>query len=269
MKVALYVVALLIIGAVGYLTLDQTRRFEELQTHRLDTIAEFVKTSAFADVKEKELKDERAVLAEVQNQRNILQESISALKSTGQALSRDVAALDVTLDTQKAEFAELDKTIKEIAEILKDLGGDVTYDNLPEKIEQIEEDKKQKIAKVDELETLIEAADSLLTKNKAELDRLVQRKVTRDARIGRNAMEAVINTVNYDWGFVVVNAGTNSGFNPQTTLLVQRDGRAIGRVRPSSIEPNQTIAEMDFASLATGVRIMPGDRVILENPASN
>jgi hypothetical protein len=40
-------------------------------------------------------------------------------------------------------------------------------------------------------------------------------------------------------------------------------------VRPSAIEPTQTIAEIDFKTLADGVRIQPGDRVILTKPNSN
>jgi hypothetical protein len=43
----------------------------------------------------------------------------------------------------------------------------------------------------------------------------------------------------------------------------------VGRVIPSSIEPTQTIAEIDFKSLAVGVRIQPGVRVILADPVSN
>ena len=50
---------------------------------------------------------------------------------------------------------------------------------------------------------------------------------------------------------------------------MQRDGRMIGRIRPSSIEPKQTIAEIDFNSLATGVRLQPGDRVMLAKPNTN
>lgn len=273
MKTALYVVALLVIGAACYFSLEQTRKFEELQGTRLQTIKDNTRFAAQADQKEKELKDERGVLEEVQNQKAFLTQSISALKSTGQALQRDVAQLDVTLDIQKAEFEELDKALAEVEKILKgleDLGvSDINYDNLPQKIEEIEDDKKQKIAKVEELETLIEAADKLLTKNKDELGRLVQRKVTRDANIGRNSMEAVINTVNQAWGFVVIGAGSNQGFTPQTSLIVQRNGRLVGRVRPSSIEPTQTIAEIDYASLAPGVRILPGDRAILKNPNTN
>jgi hypothetical protein len=93
--------------------------------------------------------------------------------------------------------------------------------------------------------------------------------IERSSRISRNSMEAVITAVNQDWGFLVIGAGSNSGFTPQTDLLVRRDGRKIGRVRPSSIEPTQTIAEIDLESLAPGVRLQPGDRVILAKPTSN
>jgi hypothetical protein len=79
-------------------------------------------------------------------------------------------------------------------------------------------------------------------------------------------MQAVITGVNQEWGFLVIGAGSNTGFTPQTSLLVQRDGKMIGRVRPSSIEPTQTIAEINFKTLAPGVRIQPGDYVIYEKP---
>ena len=117
--------------------------------------------------------------------------------------------------------------------------------------------------------TLVASAEQLLAKNNDELDRLVKRKVDRDARIGRNSMESVITAVNQDWGFLVIGAGSNSGFTPQTSLVVERDGRFIGRVRPSAIEATQTIAEIDFSSLANGVLLQPGDRVILATPTSN
>ena len=52
-------------------------------------------------------------------------------------------------------------------------------------------------------------------------------------------------------------------------VSVERDGLKIGRVRPSSIEPTQTIAEIDLKSLSSGVRLQPGDRVILATPSSN
>ena len=102
------------------------------------------------------------------------------------------------------------------------------------------------MAKLDELETLVGSSEKMLAGSRADFDRLVKRDIERNSRIGRNSMEAVVTAVNQDWGFIVIGAGSNSGFTPQTSLIVQRDGRLIGRVRPSSIEPTQTIAEIDF-----------------------
>lgn len=269
MKAILYVVAILVAGGATFFTLEHTKKFEALQKDRLATIAENKKVSADADVTEKNLKDERALLAKAEQKREELTQSITTLKSTGAGLERDVNSLDDTLKGQDAEFAELEKTLQEVNKILADLGGNVTLDSLPEKITQIEEDKKAKQAKLDELETLVSAAEKLLEKNRAELDRLVQRKIQRNRNIGRNSMESVITAVNQDWGFLVIGAGSNSGFTPQTSLIVQRDGRMIGRIRPSSIEPTQTIAEIDFNSLASGVRLQPGDRVMLAKPNTN
>ncbi len=269
MKAILYVVAILAIGGAAFFTLEHTKKFEELQATRLQTIKTNKDVTANADATESDLKKESAVLATAEQRREELNQSITILRSTGATLQNELSELDNTLKAQDDEFAELDKTMKEVGEILKGLGADITLENLPEKIQQIETDKKDKIAKLEELETLVEAAEKLLAKNKDELDRLVKRKVDRDARIGRNSMESVVSAVNQDWGFLVIGAGSNSGFTPQTSLIVERDGRFIGRVRPSAIEPTQTIAEIDFNSLAAGVRLQPGDRVILAKPTAN
>lgn len=269
MKAILYVAVILVSGVAAYFSLEQSRKFEEVQTVRLKLKADNAAVSANAAVKEKELKDENAVLATSKDKQELLTQSISALKSTASSLERDVAELDNTLAGQKDEFAELEKTLEEVNTILEGLGGDVDLDNLPEKIEQIENDKKARVAKLDELEVLVDSAEKSLAKLRAEFDRLMKRDIERSSRIGRNSMESVVTAVNQDWGFLVIGAGSNSGFTPQTSLIVQRDGRFIGRVRPSSIEPTQTIAEIDFESLASGVRLQPGDRVMLAKPITN
>ena len=269
MKAILYVVAILVAGGAAYFTLEHSRKFGDLQKVRLETIKTNKDVSANADVKEKELKDAKGELATSETKREEVTQSISALKSSGSTLERDVAELDNTLKGQEEEFAVLEKALEEVNKILKDLGEDINLDNLADKIEQIDNDRKARIAKVEELETLVGAAEKLLASNRAEVDRLVKRKIERGARIGRNSMESVITAVNQDWGFLVIGAGSNSGFTPQTPLIVQRDGRFIGRVQPSSIEPTQTIAEIDFKSLSPGVRLQPGDRVMLAKPNAN
>lgn len=269
MKAILYVVA--IIAAIGaiYFTLGHTRKFEELEKDRLTTIQKNKDTSARADGTEKDLSKERGVLAAANTKREELTQSITNLKSTGSTLKRQEEELDATLEAQAKDFDQLNKTLDEVKKILAGLGEDITLDNLSEKIAAIQADKKSKQEKLEELQTLVASAEKLLEKNRAEVDRLMKRDMERNTRIGRTGMESVVTAVNQDWGFLVIGAGSNSGFTPQTSLIVQRNGRLIGRVHPSSIEPTQTIAEIDFDSLATGVRIQPGDRVMLAKPVTN
>ncbi len=192
-----------------------------------------------------------------------------ALGANSSSLKNEAGKLDDQLATQDQEFKELDATLKEVQGAFTDLGEDVTIDNLGDRILEIEEDLVAKRGKAEELGTLIEGARVSLAGKRSEVERLEQRRASRTERLARNATEARVTAVNHDWGFLVIGAGTNSGFNPQTSLLVTRDGRLIGRVTPSSVEATQTIAEIDPTTLAPGVRIQSGDRVILAKPAGN
>ena len=268
MKAILYIVAILVIGGAAFFSLNHSKKFEELQKLRLETIRTHKKTATDAYVKEKELKTAEDDLTASKAKREEFKQSISALKSTATTLEGSVSDANETLKTQDGEFKELDRTMEEVKKIVEGLGGDITIDNLPEKIQQIQDQKIAGEKSLEEKTTLVAAAEKKLASDRSELDRQIKRDMERNSRINRNSMESVITAVNQDWGFLVIGAGSNSGFTPQTNLIVQRDGRMIGRVRPSSIEPTQTIAEIDFNSVAPGVRMQPGDRVILTKPSN-
>lgn len=269
MKVILYVVAIIVLGGAAYFTLELKNRFEIVTKtiietkNKNDIVSDsLIKTNAELALAEKELKA-------AETKREELNQGHELIKSTGNDLQRELTVLNDTLKVQDEEFAVLEKAREEVANILKDLGDDITLENLGDKIKEIDDEFKARQAQLEEMQTNIGAAENKLTTTRAEFDRLVRRDVARTARIGRNSMEAVVTAVNQDWGFLVIGAGSNSGFSPQSSLLVKRGGRYIGRVTPSSIEPTQTIAEIDFASVAAGARIQPGDRVILAKPNAN
>lgn len=269
MKAILYIVAIVAACGAAVLSFTHSNKFKALEIDRLGTISTNKETTASADAADTEIKKEKALLAASQEKQELLTQSVSSLKSTGSSITTKIAQLKEDLTGQDEEFAQLNKALDEVNVILADLGGGVTLDTLPEKIQEIEDDKKAKQIKLEELEVLITGSEKTLASSRAELDRLAKRMVERNSRISRNAMGAVVTAVNQDWGFLVIGAGANSGFTPQTSLLVERDGRRIGQVRPSSIEATQTIAEIDLESLAAGVRIQPGDRVILAKPSTN
>jgi hypothetical protein len=269
MKAVFNIVLILAAGAAAFFSYSLSGKFQKEQAARIETKSKEAEAATEADATEKNLKNERVALAEATRQRDEVEQAIAALKSAEASLKRDIAGVDANLATQQAEFAELEKAIVEVQNQLKELDGNITIDNLGDEIVKIEESAKTKKARSEELLTLIEGAQKKISTSKAEAERLTTKVVESNVRISRNAMEAVVTAVNQDWGFLVIGAGSNSGFTPQTSLLVKRDGKLIGRVRPTAIEATQTIADIDLDSLAPGVRIQPGDRVILATPSAN
>ena len=270
MKFIFPILAILACAAAAFFSLTESEKFESVQKARLEDIATNKAVTAKADAADTKILEEKSILATAKDNLALVTQSVSALTSDSATLKRDATKVDDELATQEGEIVELNKTLEEVNKIIVSLDGDdVDIDTLPDKIVEIEEDIKTKGIKVEELDTLIGASEVTLASKQKAVSSLVKRKIARSERISRNAMTARVTAVNQDWGFLVIGAGSNSGVTPQTTLLVTRDGRLIGKVNPSSIEPTQTVAEIDLKSLAPGVRIQSGDQVILAKPAGN
>jgi hypothetical protein len=269
MKAIAYIIAIAIALGAAFFSFSHSSKFAELEKKHLSAMTAAQEVNAKLAAAEKNIKDEKALTVAAEDKLETAKQNISSIKTAGATYSTQATKLDAQLVQQASEQVLLDKTLEDVKSSLQGLGTDVTMDNLAEKIVEIDEGIKTKKTKLEELETLTAGAEKLLTSNRAEAGRLATRYVERNARIRRNATQAVVTAVNQEWGFLVIGAGSNSGFSPQTSLLVQRDGVKIGRVKPSSIEPNQVIAEIDLDSLATGVRIQPGDQVLLATPAAN
>ena len=265
MKIILYIVSILAIGGAAYFSYDHSVKFKDQQKVRLETIDKNKNITAQAEGTEKDLADEKKALATAVGERNDATASIENLKANETGLKRQLAELDATLDEQNAKLKSLANAIEEAKKGLAAAGltGDITLENIGEKIKELEDTKKNLERELETKQSLVSAAEKRLSTNKSEANRLTEKKMERDARMERNAMESKITSVNQDWGFVVIGAGSKNGFTPQTVLLVKRDGRLIGKVRPTSVEPTQTIADILTESMAPGVRLQPGDRVIL------
>ncbi len=269
MKVIFNILLIAAAGGAAFFSFAQSKKFEVQKTATTELAADNAKVTADVSATEKEKKDDLEILKAARDEKELAESSVNVLKASETSLKRDIAGLDTTLAGQKTEFDDLNKVLEDVNKILAELGGNVTMDNLGDEIVKMDESLKSKKARVEELATLIDGAEKKITSSKGEATRLSDRAIESSIRISRNAMEAVVTAVNQDWGFLVIGAGSNSGFTPQTSLLVKRDGRLIGRVRPTSIEATQTIADIDLNSLAAGVRIQPGDRVMLATPAAN
>lgn len=268
-KAILYALALVSLGGSIYFSLEHNRKFKELEALRLDTNQKNAMVTANAEVKEAEFRKLTEDLAVAEDKRDASKSALDLANTEGSNLERDVSNLNDTISGQKAEMDQINSDLAALDREFQELGADVTFDNVSDKVDEMTAQRDSLEERLNELNTLIEGAEKSLATKREDIGRLTRRETQRSARISRNAEESVITAVNQDWGFLVIGAGSNSGFAPQTNMLVMREGRLIGQVRPTAIEPTQTIAEIDFESLPVGARIQPGDRVMIAKPASN
>jgi hypothetical protein len=84
----------------------------------------------------------------------------------------------------------------------------------------------------------------------------------------RTGVRGTILAVNQAYNFVVLNLGTRQGVEPNSEMLVLREGTLIGRIRISTVEPATAIGDIITSSLARGVQVQPGDTVIYAGTSS-
>ena len=87
----------------------------------------------------------------------------------------------------------------------------------------------------------------------------VQRESSSSHRAG---VHGTVLAYNQAYNFVVLNLGARNGVEPNSEMLVLRDGTLIGKIRISSVEPATAIGDIIGNSLARGVQVQPGDSVI-------
>jgi len=84
----------------------------------------------------------------------------------------------------------------------------------------------------------------------------------REAGGGKTGVRGTVLAVNQAYNFVVLNLGGHQGIEPNSEMLVVREGILIGKIRISSVEPATAIGDIITNSLARGVQVQPGDTVI-------
>lgn len=206
--------------------------------------------------------------------RNETSASLDNEGSKENALRSSLAELDSEIEGYDADLVRIEENLEEarnlISELVPGAGANLDIDAVVAQIESLEEEAKQKEA---DLEDKIETADKLAS----QISRATNQKEGYQRRLGNfrkrialNGVTATVTAAENGYGFVIINRGANnSNINEQSKLLVSRGGAFVGRLTVDSIEPNQTIANIDQDSLKPGQRIQAGDRVVLETPVSN
>jgi hypothetical protein len=131
---------------------------------------------------------------------------------------------------------------------------------------QLEGAEKEKALLAEKLQEAQDRAAQPKEAAKAESKKRHDRETAtsqREAVSSRRAgVHGTVLAYNQAYNFVVLNLGARNGVEPNSEMLVLRDGTLIGKIRISSVEPATAIGDIITNSLARGVEVQPGDSVI-------
>ena len=164
-----------------------------------------------------------------------------------------------------ADLSKINKQIEELKSKLQDFGVS-SVQEIQEKMESLEASNKKLQEDIDQIKSATEVASKRRAEQASELASRQKEQAEYRAALAKNGEEYPVLSVDPQWGFVVIGAGQGSSIDPNTVLLVTREGRSIGKLKVTSLEKNQTVADIIKDSVPSGMSIQPGDRVQLLRP---
>lgn len=210
----------------------------------------------------KEIKDVHASWLETKT--NSKNEKIAATKAKNTTEQKETELQD----TKKAHEEVMAKRQQMNDEINRILGANGTPEEVLAKVEALKGEIDVATKEDDTLTKELDIAKRALTDAKSKEDRLKDVQVAREKAVKLGATKGNVGAVNTEWGFVVVNMGSNQGVTVDSKLLVKRGLQMIGKVNIIQISPNQTVADINPNDLIPGQQILPGDTVVFE-PTAN
>jgi hypothetical protein len=171
-------------------------------------------------------------------------------------VQKEKADLQTRLEANQAEIASLQKRVEEVGSKPAEAnpGAPSTVElqaQLDDARRQLDSAEREKVFLSEKIRTAQERSTQL-----------EEEKKRRAAAAGKAGVRGAVLAVNQAYNFVVLNLGGRQGVEPNSEMLVVRDGTLIGKIRISSVEPATAIGDIIASSLARGVRVQPGDIVI-------
>lgn len=265
MKSIFYILSVVAIGAAGYFGWEAKEKFDQQLSERNGLIQDNKNLSQ--DIKEKEKDKEQATDARdlALNEKAETKASLESAQSNETGLKRTLDDIGGELEELVAEEAQIDKAINQI----KDLFPGIELDEVQDKYNEMVDNEKKLTAEVEEAELIKTKLQETIAKNVADATRVDEKIRAANARVRGNTFQATVTGVDNEWNFVVIGAGEKSGLTPDSTLLVQRGGRLLGKLSVHKLEANSAIADIVPGSIPVGVVLQRGDQVILEKVRSN
>lgn len=265
MKSLFYILSVLAIGAAGFFGWTAKANYTQQVEDRITLVKANKELSINITDKEKEQGEATDALALALKEESEGKIGLETAVSNETVLKRTLAEFANELEVVVAEEAEADEAI----EAIKKLFPGIELDQVTEKFNEMEDQKKKLTAEVGKLEDFKIRLKEDVAKNGVDIVR-VEGKVEESVNNVRgNTFQASITAVDNDWDFVIIGAGEKSGITADSDLLVVRSGRLMGKLSIYKLEANRAVADIVPGSVKVGSTLQRGDQVILEKVLSN
>ena len=200
-----------------------------------------------ADTEDRAAKAE-AALAQAETEKTDLKGKLDASQQEIAALRQHAAGAGMNSNPPPAENVQSSDLQSQVDDLRRQLDG----------AEQEKALLAEKLQDAQERTTEPKAVPNAEPRKRRETAS-AQRENTSSHRAG---VHGAVLAYNQAYNFVVLNLGARNGVEPNSEMLVLRDGTLIGKIRISSVEPATAIGDIMPNSLARGVQVQPGDNVI-------
>ena len=179
-------------------------------------------------------------------------------------LQKEKTDLQTRLGANQSEVASLQKRVEEAEKAAKPSETLAAAASAAELQAQLDDARRQLDSAEKEKAFLSEKLQSAQERSAPPQE---ERK-RRETGVRRTGVRGTVLAVNQAYNFVVLNLGARQGVEPNSEMLVLREGTLIGKIRISSVEPATAIGDIITGSLARGVQVQPGDTVIYAGTSS-
>ena len=250
-KYLLIASALLLLGSTGLSFLNKSKlatTLEDAQAAHQDA------TAAHADANKAHVSLTKS-LADTKDANQKAADAQAQLGSEKSQVSELTAKVDAANKAVADKDAQLTDLKKQITEAAGKPGADPNAGNIAQQIDEL---KKQR----DELQVVADGLRDQVKGAQGQLAEAQRREAARVQGINMNGLRGHVLAVDRNWNFVVLDLGDRNGVNNNATMIVQRGGSLVGRLKITSVEPSQSIADIVPNSVPAGVTVQAGDTVV-------
>ncbi len=258
--------AIIIAGATAWLGFESHKLVDNLQTKGKAQYDDLLRTRRKLKVTEEKLAETERILAETKAD---LEQTREKLRMTEEELGKTKTELQTAkaeLDKLNTELEAIKKAIKEVLPGEDLLEGITGLKNKVIELSNKTKEQEAEIVRLLKLETDLRTQVANLTETKKSNEQTIEKQgivVNRYVKnIQQKSLQGRVMAVNAGWGFCVVSIGDKAGAANNKILIVARDGKAIGKLKITNIEANQSVADILPGSFVRGMTVQPGDAVI-------